>query len=275
MNCYATLTQIKSRLGIPTATTTYDSDLLMLLNAASRALDLWCNREFYTMAETRYFNGSSSPLFVDDLLSITASSFKLDEDGDGTFESTLATTDYILYPLSRHPKTYVKVTTGGNYGGFASGIPKGVEIVGSWGFGNETDATPYRLSTTTINADLTASATSVSVASGTPFSVGHTILIDSEQMYVTAVVTNTLTVVRGVNGTTAATHTSGATVYIYEYPDPIVEACLIQAMRWWKRKDSSFATQIGSPEMGLFEVYKGLDADVKLVTEAYHKRNNW
>src|SRR5687768_1834917 len=45
-----------------------------------------------------------------------------------------------------------------------------------------------------------------------PAGVGFTIQIDSEQMVVTSKSTNTLTVTRGANGTTAATHSSGANV---------------------------------------------------------------
>ena len=250
MNCYATLGMIKSDLSIASATTTYDTRLFDVLEVASRTVDTWCHRKFFGELATRYFPGSGSPLFLDDLLSITASSFKLDEDGNGTFEVTLATTDYILCPLNGFPKTYVKVAPDGDYGGFAAGQPKGVEIAGLWGYGSETDATPYRLSTTTLNGDHNASTTSIAVVSGTPFSAGHTILIDSEQMDLTAVSSNTLTVVRGINSTTAATHSTGATVYIWEYPRPIIQATLIIAQRIWKGKDGSYFGPSGAVEIG-------------------------
>jgi hypothetical protein len=49
------------------------------------------------------------------------------------------------------------------------------------------------------------------------FAAGETILIGSEQMIVTAVdsVLNTLMVIRGANGTTAAPHTSGNIYLLY------------------------------------------------------------
>jgi hypothetical protein len=54
-----------------------------------------------------------------------------------------------------------------------------------------------------------------------------------------------LTVVRGVNGTTAATsHPDGTDIFIFRYPGSVVEACLIQASSRWQRRDA--ALTIGS-----------------------------
>jgi hypothetical protein len=69
--------------------------------------------------------------------------------------------------------------------------------------------------TTTLSGTITAGATSLSVASAAEFSSADpfTILIGSEVMLVTAGQgTTTWTVTRGYGGTTAAAHTSGATV---------------------------------------------------------------
>jgi len=69
---------------------------------------------------------------------------------------------------------------------------------------------------TTLTAAITStSSTSISVLgfSGFPSAASYTIQIDSEQMTVTGGQgTNTWTVIRGVNGTTAATHLNGAAV---------------------------------------------------------------
>jgi hypothetical protein len=69
--------------------------------------------------------------------------------------------------------------------------------------------------TTTLSGTITAGATSLSVASAAEFPSADpfTILIDGEVMLVTAGQgTTTWTVTRGYGGTTAAAHTSGATV---------------------------------------------------------------
>ena len=67
---------------------------------------------------------------------------------------------------------------------------------------------------TTLNGAIDSSVTTVTVTDGTsiPASVGFLIQIDSEQMSVTSKSTNTLTVVRGANGTSQASHNNGAAV---------------------------------------------------------------
>jgi hypothetical protein len=76
--------------------------------------------------------------------------------------------------------------------------------------------------------------------------------------------------VRGANGTTAATHSGGAAISVYEYPDPVREAVIIQAARMWKRRDSSFANAVGL-EGGLMEIFRGIDQDVKQAVRPYRK----
>lgn len=75
----------------------------------------------------------------------------------------------------------------------------------------EDTMSPY---TTTIAEDLDDSETGVDVATGTGsyFRQGDIVSVDSEYMLVTSVSTDTLTVTRAYGSTTAASHTSGATI---------------------------------------------------------------
>jgi hypothetical protein len=67
--------------------------------------------------------------------------------------------------------------------------------------------------TTTLNGTINSSATSITLTSAASFSASGTIVIDTESITYSGKSTNTLTgCVRGANGTTAAAHTSGATV---------------------------------------------------------------
>ena len=67
--------------------------------------------------------------------------------------------------------------------------------------------------TTTLNGTINASATSITLTSASGFASSGTIVIDTESITYSGVSTNTLTgCTRGANGTTAASHTSGATV---------------------------------------------------------------
>lgn len=67
-----------------------------------------------------------------------------------------------------------------------------------------------------LAANITStSATSCTVNNGAPFAIGQVIKIDSEEILVGNVSGTTLSsLTRGYNGTTAATHSSGATIYI-------------------------------------------------------------
>lgn len=81
------------------------------------------------------------------------------------------------------------------------------------------DGSAFYPTATTLSATITSGATSLTVtsSSGFPGSGSFTILIDSEQMTVTAGAgTTTWTVTRGVNGTSAAAHNGGVPVFYYQ-----------------------------------------------------------
>ena len=74
-----------------------------------------------------------------------------------------------------------------------------------------------------ISEDLDASETEIDVANASELKINYSYKIDNEEIYVTAINSNTLTVTRGYNSTTAATHSNGAnlknivTNSIYKY----------------------------------------------------------
>lgn len=269
MNLYATLNDIKKLLAVEGAGD--NEQLLRALEAASRQIEKLTGRYFYCYEGIKYLDGGGSKMWLsEDILSISL--LKIDQDGDGVYESTLATSDYILYSLNDYPKIRLETNPNGNYSGFAYGIPKGIQITGVFGYADS--AIPYE-ERTTLSGDIIAGATSLIVADGQLLKIGETIRMDSEQMFVKQIVTNTLTVQRGVNGTTAATHTSAAKVYAYDYPEDITQATLIIAMRMWKRKDSAYQDVIGSPETGQIITSKGRDPDEKELTAPYRRQEYW
>lgn len=87
---------------------------------------------------------------------------------------------------------------------------------GDGGYINVDNKTLANVPGTTLAATVTSSATSLSVASaaGFPAVTKFLITVDSEKMIVTAINGTTLTVSRGQLGTTAASHSSGATVTV-------------------------------------------------------------
>jgi len=226
LSSYCSIGDVKGVLGI--TSTTDDTVMRKICEAATLAIDNYTHRTFRVVSATKYFNGAVK-LWIPDLLAITT--LKTDEDGDATFENTLATTDYIKYgvgledSLNTFPCTRLEISEDSNYSSFASGVKKGVEIAGTWGYGDGISATPYTADTT-ITEDLTAGEAAIDVTAVTNLSAGQTILIGSEQYYIYSIATLTLTVEPGVNGTTQATHSNGATISIYQYPADIRQACI-------------------------------------------------
>lgn len=71
--------------------------------------------------------------------------------------------------------------------------------------------------TQNLGADMAAlkNVVALPVSDGTQFHVGEIVLIDSERMKVSEVAGNTLTVIRGYDGSVLAAHTTGADIYAY------------------------------------------------------------
>ena len=276
-NAYVSLDTIKSSGVLNITGTGNDTRLRILAENVSRVADRYCNRHFYALSATRKFDGAGTlALLVPDLISVDSSGLKTDDDKDRTFETTWAATDYLLLPSNADPTTavnpqsrpYVSVEADVD-AGTKSSFPTGretVQVAGQWGWWRH-----LKRATETADAIADATTTTVTVSSRTDVEAGHTLLIDSEQIYVQSYATNTLTVVRGVNGTTAASHSGGAAIDIYEYPSPIVEATIIQTSRLWARKDSAFANVTGFPEVGQMKVSHRLDPDVALLLGQYRK----
>ena len=93
--------------------------------------------------------------------------------------------------------------------GTGSSLDSGEVVEITVGFFSTTD------STTTVNEGgvFSSSDTTLTVASGAVFAVNDIIYIENEQMTVTAISTNDLTVTRGDNGTSATTHADGLSVF--------------------------------------------------------------
>jgi len=134
-NGYCTLAEVRQLLGYSILTeTTSDAMIEKVIEAASRAIDSWCDRRFYTASvdETKYYTAKYyNALFPEeDIVSITT--LKTDEDGDGTFEVTWATTDYLLLPFNQSYKNIIEIDPEGEHTFPAT--KQGVQIVGKFGY---------------------------------------------------------------------------------------------------------------------------------------------
>lgn len=103
---YATVAEFKTRLGI--SDTSDDAALTTALNAACRSIDKTCGRRFWVDTEVvaRTFRigygaeyGIRLPAGTE-IASTTGLIIKTDDNDDGTFETTWASTDYELGPTN-------------------------------------------------------------------------------------------------------------------------------------------------------------------------------
>ena len=276
-NAYVTLDTIKSSGVLNISGTGDDTRLLALIEAVSRVIDRYCGRHFYSMKTAKRFDGDGGvSLLVPDLISIDAGGLKTDDNKDRSFETTWATTDYLLLPSNADPtnsdnpeaRPFSKIEVdrdAGTKAFFRTGREL-VQITGEWGYRRHLER-----ASETANAIADATTASIAVSARTDAEAGHTLLIDSEQLYVKSYTGNTLTVARGVNGSTAASHGGGAVIDIYRHPGPIVEAAIMQTARLWRRKDSAFSNVAGFPETGQTRIAQGIDADVAMLLGQYRK----
>jgi hypothetical protein len=139
---YATLPEFKTWAGLNDT----DDDLVAtsVTEAVTRWIDDYCDRHFWQDGATgdevaRTFTSCGSyRLDIDDLVSVTT--FKTDEAGDGTFETTWDATDYQLLPVNRPSgRPYIRVEAiaarlfpAGGY--WSIGRRDRVEITGIWGW---------------------------------------------------------------------------------------------------------------------------------------------
>jgi hypothetical protein len=110
-------------------------------------------------------------------------------------------------------------------------IPSGITVIQDIYYRNNVDFTRLLSSnaamdeqstlvaTTLDGAISSTSATSVPVDSSTPLRVNQQIMVDSEKMSISSISSNTLTVSRAAGGTTAATHSDGASVLLFPVVD--------------------------------------------------------
>lgn len=133
-NGYCTLNEFKSYQRVTTADATDDGVIEDLVEAASRYIDRYCVRKFYTSTATsRYFNiPDGRLLWLDaDLLSIDALGFV---NGDG---STIASTEYTLLPYNETPYYAIRLkdSSSTTWETDSEGsAEKVLTITGTWGY---------------------------------------------------------------------------------------------------------------------------------------------
>lgn len=238
MYTIATLEQLRRRLGLTASDTADDDRLLRALQAASAEVERLTGRRYCprraTIAHDADIFQASELLLTDDLLAITTLT-----NGDG---SILSPADYVTIPAEGDAPISVIRLIGGQAFVWDETPLQAIEVSGLWGWHDRWSMAWTASADTVQDNPLAIEATSLTVsdadgldsAGETPrFQVGQLLRIADEYLWVLAVdsATNTLTVQRGVQGTSAATHAQGSAIAVY-HPPREVEMLVLRWAAW-------------------------------------------
>ena len=240
LNSYATLAEFKAyrvARGQSASIDTADDEVIeQLLKKSSNHIESKTGRHFVPFVETRYFS-------VPDALSIDARELRLDNDlleiisitnGDGT---TIPSTEYTVRPRNRTPYYAVRLIDNSTYYWATDGAGDSHDVIainGVWGFHNHY-ADAWLLGSTAAEA-MDATETAYDVTSGTLFKTGNIIRFDNELGYISSISSNTMTISRGINNSTAATHETGINIYIWQAMEEARGASLEIADNAYRRR---------------------------------------
>lgn len=243
-NLYVNVARFKEDIGKRADRSVDDASVERTLERVSRAVEKITGRRFYPRILTRTFDGRGEAVLYlhRDLVSVTT--LKIDTTGDGTYDTALTeTTDFWLWPFDEPPFRRIDLNPNSSVmTSFPTGTRR-VEVVGVFGFSDATEVTGTTLAAAIADTTVTA----VTVKDATKIAVGDTIRVESEDMYVSLILDAVLTVVRGMNGTTAATHAIDLTIRRVVYEPPVVEAVIMEAARTRMAVQTG---QAGPPEFG-------------------------
>ncbi len=286
-NLYITPEEIKDSIPdlIPSATVKYDDALMRFVAKVSRQIDRWTDRVFYPVTEVRYFDRTHSRRTrIDDVLSV--SQLQYSEDNGATYTALAEATNWLLVRGDgfTHPGSYDHLWID-PVGTVLTAWPadfKAIELTGIWGYADDRsdawetsgdtvqDATEQDASQTTL---LVSKPEGNTVFGSSPrFAAGMLIRVETEYQEITDVQEKTLTVIRGRNGSTAATHANGTAIEIWRAPDPVRQAVIIEATRAHMRAQQGFADSRANAEIGELFFLKKMDPEAQELLSHYRSK---
>jgi len=215
-NSYATLAEYKdyvtARGQTPNTDATDDTLVESLLESASRYIDDETGRVFYPYIQARYFDVPQDrelPLDEDLLEVITLT------NGDS---ATMSASEYHLVPKNIYPAYGLKITDISSYmwqSNAQGSLENAVSVLAIWGYRQKYNVSGWKAGGALGAAISTTSGTSATMTVGHTLLTGQTWRIGNEILTGSAS-SDALTIERGFNGSTAATHDNGTTVYYWQ-----------------------------------------------------------
>jgi len=284
-NAYASVAELRAAIpdGIRASTVKYDALLLRLASEISRWIDKETKRKFYPALATRKFSvgNTSRELWVPDLVSITSVSYSTD---DGLTYTAMASDDYIATVAGdyNHDGSYtlLEIDRNGDFGYWQTG-QRAIKIVGVWACVDDRGTCWESTGDTVQNNPLASGGASLTVADvDGPDLVGGYARLQAGQIYrleseyiestlVQDTTANTLGILRGRNGTTAAAHAQNTAIDVWRAAEPVRQACIIQCLRQMERGFQGYQDARSTPDVGQMFWFKSLDPEARAKLEHY------
>jgi hypothetical protein len=251
MNTIATLYQLQQHLGLEAGDD--DDRLLIALQSATAQIERLSGRRFYprvaTIDHTVDPRNPTQLLLDDDLLAL--------DSVTGNDGNDYATDDLLLIPGGEQPASVIQLIASNSFT-WADTPVQAISLSGTWGWHDHWPAAWRDSGDVVKDAALGASDTTITVgdAEGSDgegasprFQVGQLLKIEDEYLYITTITVNagsddTLTVLRGVNGTTAVAHAQDSMIYSYQPAADVTLLCLRWAGWLYRETDGRIPDQV-------------------------------
>lgn len=251
--------------------------ILSYIRDASNMVNEWCKRTFvpYVKSDAKA-HYELSPYRVQELPDDTLSLTTLTDTAGATVTASTYRLRDIYNGLNGYPYRYIAFSNTANFATTDSdGFRPAFTVDGIFGYSNQAYANAWQATTTLDGALSDTTGTSVTVTSSAGIEIPHYIRVGTEFMRVTAIASNTLTVDRGVNGSTATTHDNEAQVDVWQVVEPVRLACTrLSAWLYMSRQDEfqSVTFQDGTVATVSFPnlVKKALKPYYKPIYESVH-----
>lgn len=265
LRAYATLAQLRRRENVAAANITDNGRYLEKLRAATNSIENATHRVFQPEQATKRFDYLKSDMVFlkgEDLLSVSAMAHSITVSGDSTALNVASVVAF--------DQGYVELDPTVDSLGFVTVRRNAVSVTGVWGYHDDYSGSAWHGSGVLTNEALDTSEAEITTLTNTGYdawyqapalSEGQLIRIDSEWMQVIAINSATsIQVVRGANGTTAATHSTAAAIEVYEAIPEIQQLCVTWAALLVGRDESTLGKKYIS-DLGV-EVPTGLPPEM-------------
>lgn len=274
---YVSPLQVRRTLGTQLQSSADDDLLMWMCDLASRRIDEFCNRKFYIYRDTMHLDWPGTSFDLDlpeDLHTVVTLT-----NGDGNVipATSGGSTVHFLYPTGHYPKYRLQLGINTGYVYLFSGTPQQcISLDGWFGYPAVPNTGQYYISTSATVQDAATgqSATQTTLLTQTgSFQAGQTLLIGSEMEFVQSVVAgqtnDTLTVVRGAVGTTAAIHANDTAISLNIYHGMIVNCAYRLVGYLYRQKDSQLFDTVSVQQFGQLTIPLQMPKDVEMMLKQF------